>query len=57
MTGRVCKCGKGYVSAWDGKCGHCRTRRERQALYHLQNPKPDREALAMGFTIEDEGTL
>lgn len=28
MTGKVCKCGKGYVSAYDGKCGHCRTKRE-----------------------------
>ena len=28
MTDKVCKCGKGYVSAYDGKCGHCRTKRE-----------------------------
>jgi hypothetical protein len=29
---RVCKCKKGYVSAWDGKCGHCRTKREAKEL-------------------------
>lgn len=28
MTGIQCKCGKGYVSAWDGKCGNCRTKQE-----------------------------
>ena len=28
MTGIKCKCGKGYVSAWDGKCGNCRTKQE-----------------------------
>lgn len=28
MKNLQCKCGKGYVSAWDGKCGHCRTKQE-----------------------------
>ena len=32
MTGKVCKCGQGYVSAYDGKCGHCRTRKEQKAM-------------------------
>lgn len=27
----VCKCGQGYASRFDGKCGHCRSRREHQA--------------------------
>jgi hypothetical protein len=27
----TCRCGKGKVSAWDGKCGHCRTRKEQRA--------------------------
>lgn len=35
-----CKCGKGYVSQWDGKCGHCRTRKEQRdheyALTYLE---------------------
>ena len=28
---RVCDCGRGYRSAYDGKCGHCRNRKEREA--------------------------
>ena len=28
----VCKCGRGAVSARDGKCGYCRTGKERKAL-------------------------
>jgi hypothetical protein len=33
MTPRAetCRCGKGKVSAYDGKCGHCRTRKEQEA--------------------------
>jgi hypothetical protein len=27
----VCRCGKGYVSRYDGKCGHCRTPKEQKA--------------------------
>lgn len=29
---QVCSCGKGYQSKRDGKCGHCRTRKEQKAL-------------------------
>lgn len=25
-----CKCGKGYVSQWDNKCGKCRTKKEKR---------------------------
>lgn len=25
-----CKCGKGYVSQWDNKCGKCRTKKEQR---------------------------
>lgn len=40
-----CKCGKGKVSAWDGKCGHCRTTKEQKAhisrvVYGRGAPKP-----------------
>lgn len=31
----VCSCGKGYRSAYDGKCGHCRTRKEKDAHRQL----------------------
>ena len=27
----TCRCGKGKVSVYDGKCGHCRTRKEQEA--------------------------
>ncbi|HCJ5492471.1 TPA: hypothetical protein NUW79_003111 [Escherichia coli] len=30
MTGIQCKCKKGYVSGWDGKCGNCRTKQEQR---------------------------
>lgn len=26
----LCACGKGKVSSWDGKCGHCRTDKEQK---------------------------
>jgi|694.fasta_scaffold108016_6 hypothetical protein len=29
----MCRCGKGKVSAYDGKCAHCRTKEE-QKTYH-----------------------
>lgn len=28
-TNPPCRCGRGIASRFDGKCGHCRTRRER----------------------------
>lgn len=35
-----CKCGKGRASQWDGKCGHCRTKKEQRdheyALMYLE---------------------
>lgn len=27
---KQCKCGKGYVSQWDNKCGNCRTKKEQR---------------------------
>lgn len=27
----TCKCGRGKMSAYDGKCGHCRSRKEQKA--------------------------
>ena len=30
MTHETCKCGRGKVSKYDGKCGHCRTRKEQK---------------------------
>lgn len=31
MTAQTCKCGRGKMSAYDEKCGNCRTKRERVA--------------------------
>lgn len=28
MANKQCKCGKGYSSLWDNKCGNCRTKKE-----------------------------
>ena len=36
---KVCRCKRGYVSAYDGKCGHCRNRREQEAHSRLVNPE------------------
>ena len=37
---KQCKYGKGHVSQWDGKCGHCRTNKEQHdheyALTYLE---------------------
>lgn len=39
-----CKCGKGYVSLWDNKCGKCRTKKEQRdheyALDCVSEAKP-----------------
>lgn len=36
---KQCKCGKGYASLWDNKCGNCRTKKEQKdhqyALNHI----------------------
>ena len=31
---KQCKCGKGYVSQWDNKCGKCRTKKEQDDHLH-----------------------
>lgn len=36
-----CKCGKGHVSAWDGKCGNCRTKQEQHAHNKAIQSIPD----------------
>lgn len=34
----TCRCGKGKSSAWDGKCGHCRTKAEQGRIDYLRSP-------------------
>lgn len=45
MSQERCGCGRGIASAHDGKCGHCRTRREQKALdeHFYQQSKLERE--------------
>lgn len=28
----ICRCGKGYVSRYDNKCGNCRSKKEQKSL-------------------------
>jgi hypothetical protein len=39
VHGKICACGQGYVSAYDGKCGYCRTAKERRKHLQLVNSK------------------
>lgn len=36
-AGKTCKCGRGKASGYDGKCGHCRTGRERKAYQRMRD--------------------
>lgn len=39
IDNKVCRCGKGYTSEYDNKCGHCRTKSEKYNLEKtLLNP-------------------
>ena len=54
MAGKVCRCGKGYVSQYDGKCGHCRkTKEQKEYVYkHVRGyyAKAEKETLKI-FTF------
>jgi hypothetical protein len=39
----TCKCGRGKASHYDGKCGHCRTRKERKIHSRLINQPPQQQ--------------
>jgi hypothetical protein len=43
MKTATCRCGKGKVSAYDNKCGHCRSRKEQWAYERgrLRGNKPN----------------
>lgn len=36
-AGKTCLCGRGKASAYDGKCGNCRTQRERKAVQRMRD--------------------
>lgn len=44
---KQCKCGKGHVSQWDGKCGHCRTKKEQKDHGYVLSHMPE------GLTSEE----
>lgn len=53
---KTCRCGRGKASAYDGKCGHCRTQRERKAVDRMREGWP-REAAVRGYLTRDERLL
>lgn len=57
VSGENCACGAGKTSAVDGKCGHCRTRKERdsfQRFHYLQGKvSSDIEKEAIGGNVEN----
>lgn len=48
MARQQCKCGKGYVSVWDGKCGKCRTKAQQWNHEHTLACMPE------GLTMEEK---
>ena len=58
---KQCKCGKGHVSQWDGKCGHCRTKKEQKehekALDYVYDVNPESQEDAVKFYKEVRGLM
>lgn len=46
MTNPTCKCGRGKSSAFDNKCGNCRSSREAKVHREWIDDAPKREAQA-----------
>lgn len=53
MAGKTCKCGRGKASAYDGKCGRCRTRMEHNIVSRVRDGWP-REAAKRGYLTAGE---
>jgi hypothetical protein len=53
MAGKTCRCRRGKASAYDGKCGNCRTQRERKAVERMRDGWP-RAAAERGWLNADE---
>jgi hypothetical protein len=47
-AGKQCLCKRGYASGYDGKCGFCRSARERKAVERMRDGW-SREDAARGF--------
>lgn len=52
--GKVCNCGRGYQSKYDGKCGHCRTRREKAEHERLRDPVRSVDPMARRYGFHNE---
>jgi len=50
----TCRCGKGKVSAWDGKCGHCRTDKDKLALKRMQDEGWTKEEAKLGYQMKKD---
>lgn len=59
MSNKVCTCGKGYVSIWDGKCLRCRTEEEQRlhefAVDTVLSENPESREDAIKFYKEIRG--
>lgn len=59
MSNKLCTCGKGYVSIWDGKCLNCRTEEEQKvhefALDTIFAENPESKEDAIKFYKEIRG--
>ena len=51
----TCKCGKGKMSAWDNKCGHCRTNKDIIALQRMQDHGWSYEEAQLGHRYKPSG--
>lgn len=52
---KTCRCGRGYFSALDGLCGHCRTKQQAQAVtaYHLLRQTVDGSDRAVALALRN----
>lgn len=56
LAGKTCQCGRGKASAYDGKCGNCRSQRERKAVKKMREGWP-KAAAERGYLTEEEKLL
>lgn len=52
-AGKTCACKRGKASAYDGKCGNCRSSRERKAVEKMRQGWPP-AAARRGYLVDDE---
>lgn len=61
---KVCSCGKGYRSRIDGKCGHCRSKKEaalfdkyhNELAYNYPHLTPN-SLLGLGYRVKYFGAI